>query len=97
MSRLLDITRDVCPMTTVKIGMALNRLAPAETLEVRVNEGALKNVIASLKADGHRVASADRRPHGFLLVVEKGGAGAGGSAGCGSASTAREPNEEVRP
>lgn len=98
MSRLLDISRDVCPMTTVKVGMALSRLAPGETLEVRVSEGALKNVIASLKADGHRIASADRRAQGFLLAVEKGGAGAAGaSAASGRASTVRERNKEVQP
>jgi len=97
MSRLLDITRDVCPMTTVKVGMALSRLAPAEQLEVRVGEEALKNVVAAVKADGHRIASADRRAHGFLLIVEKCGTGADGSAAGGRTSTARERSEEAQP
>jgi TusA-related sulfurtransferase len=97
MSRLLDISHDVCPMTTVKVGMALSRLAPAEQLEVRVSEEALKNVVASVKADGHRIASADRRAQGFLLVVEKGGAATGGSAAGGITSAAQKGNEEVQP
>ncbi|MHB8836994.1 MAG: hypothetical protein ACYC9Y_14995 [Candidatus Methylomirabilia bacterium] len=41
MTGLLDITRDVCPMTTVKVGMALARLAHGEELQVMVREAAM--------------------------------------------------------
>ena len=80
MTRLLDITHDVCPMTTVKVGMAMARLAPAEELQVMVREEALRNVVASLKADGHRIDSVGRREGLFLLRVEKGGGSASWSA-----------------
>lgn len=70
MTRLPDITRDVCPMTTVKIGMALARLAPAEELQVMVREEALRNVIASLKIDGHRIGSGG--PAGGVLLAARG-------------------------
>lgn len=75
MTRLLDITHDVCPMTTVKIGMAMARLAPAEELQVIVREEALRNVIDSLKTDGHRIESVGRQQELFILRVEKGGGG----------------------
>lgn len=78
MTTLIDITRDVCPMTFVKVKIALANIPPSDTLNVLLKEEALKNVIASLKSEGHRVASVGRREGAFLLEVEKrGGAGDG--------------------
>jgi hypothetical protein len=64
-------------MTTVKVGMAMARLAPAEELQVMIREEALRNVVGSLKADGHRIESVGRREEFYLLRVEKGGESAG--------------------
>ncbi len=71
---MLDITRDVCPMTFVKVKMALQTLPPAEKLGVLLKEDALKNVISSLKAEGHRISRVERRDAGYFLEVEKNGA-----------------------
>ncbi len=72
----LDITKDVCPMTFVKVKIALANVAPRGTLAVLLREEALRNVISSLKAEGHRVTGVSRREAAFLLEVEKnGGAG----------------------
>ena len=68
---LLDITGDVCPMTFVKVKMGLQKIAPPGKLAVRLKEDALKNVISSLKTDGHRIAGVSREGPIFLLVVEK--------------------------
>ena len=68
---LLDITGDVCPMTFVKVKMALQRVPPLATLTVRLKEEALKNVISSLKTEGHRVTNVTREGTIFLLEVEK--------------------------
>ena len=68
---LLDITGDVCPMTFVKVKMGLQRIGPAGTLNVRLKEEALKNVISSLKSEGHRIATVSREGPIFLLGVEK--------------------------
>lgn len=76
MNPVLDITRDVCPMTFVKVRMGLAKVAPSEKLNVLLREEALKNVISSLKAEGHRVTRVERRDGSFLLVVEKAGSGA---------------------
>jgi len=80
MTRLLDITHDVCPMTTVIVGMAMAPLAAAEELTVLVREEALRNVVASLKVDGHRIDSVGRQEGFYLLHMEKDGANASKSA-----------------
>jgi TusA-related sulfurtransferase len=69
----LDITRDVCPMTFVKVKMGLQRVPPLGTLTVRLKEEALKNVISSLKTEGHRVTNVSREEGVFLLEVTKAG------------------------
>ncbi len=71
MSATLDITKDVCPLTFVKVKMALSALPPTAILVVRLRAEALKNVIGSLKSEGHRVVSADREEPFFVLRVEK--------------------------
>lgn len=73
MKPLLDITGDVCPMTFVKVRMGLSKIGPSGKLTVRLKEGALKNVISSLKAEGHRVSRVTRQDGDFLLVVERDG------------------------
>jgi tRNA 2-thiouridine synthesizing protein A len=70
---LLDITGDVCPMTFVKVKMGLQKVAPAGTLKVRLKEEALKNVISSLKGEGHSVTNVAREEELFLLEVTKAG------------------------
>ncbi len=67
----LDITGDVCPMTFVKVKMGLQQVPPLGTLTVRLKEEALKNVISSLKTEGHRVTNVSREGTIFLLEVEK--------------------------
>ena len=70
---MLDITKDVCPMTFVKVKMGLETISPSGKLNVRLKEEALKNVISSLKAEGHRVTRVGRLDEAFLLEVEKKG------------------------
>ena len=70
---LLDITGDVCPMTFVKVKMGLQGIAQNGVLNVRLKEEALKNVISSLKAGGHRVTNVSREEGIFVLEVTKDG------------------------
>ena len=69
----LDITKDVCPMTFVKVKMGLAKIPPAGKLNILLAEEALKNVISSLKQEGHRVSQVSRQESAFLIVVEKEG------------------------
>ena len=78
MTPMLDITGDVCPMTFVKVKMGLAKIAPSETLNVLLKEEALKNVISSLKAEGHKVIKVVGRVDVYLLMVEKSGIGKDG-------------------
>ncbi len=68
---LLDITGDVCPMTFVKVRMALAGIAPGGRLTIRLREEALKNVVSSLKSEGHRVVGVSRDGGIFLLDVAR--------------------------
>lgn len=70
---LLDITKDVCPMTFVKVKMGLVKIPPGGALNVRLAEVALKDVISSLKQEGHRVTGVARQEGAFMIAVEKGG------------------------
>ena len=69
---LIDITGDVCPMTFVKVRMGLQKVAPKEGLAVRLRKEALKNVISSLKTEGHAVTGVSRTGDLFVLTVTKG-------------------------
>jgi tRNA 2-thiouridine synthesizing protein A len=71
---VLDITRDVCPMTFVKVKMGLTKVSTFGKLNILLKEEALKNVISSLKAEGHKVTRVERQDAVFLLEVEKDGA-----------------------
>lgn len=52
----LDITGDVCPMTFVRVKLALERLPPGALLGVRLNAGEpLRNVPRSVRAEGHEI------------------------------------------
>jgi len=73
---ILDITGDVCPMTFVKVKMGLTKIASSGKLKVLLKEEALKNVISSLKGEGHKVTRVERQDAAFLLEVEKNGASA---------------------
>ncbi len=56
MSKILDITKETCPMTFVKVKLALSRMAAGEQLVVHLKEGEpLNNVPASCEEQGYHV------------------------------------------
>ena len=74
MSERLDITREVCPMTFVRVKLKLETLAPGARLEV-VLKGTepLTNVPRSAAEQGHQVISLTPAGDGtHLLVLEVG-------------------------
>jgi TusA-related sulfurtransferase len=55
----IDITREVCPMTYVRVKLALERLETGQTLEVRLaGDEPWRNVPRSIIEDGHVVLEA---------------------------------------
>jgi TusA-related sulfurtransferase len=71
----VDITDVVCPVTFVKVKVALEEIEEGQTLEVRLNSGEpIQNVPRSLKDEGHKVTGVSQSEDGtFLLTVVKGG------------------------
>ena len=70
----LDITNEVCPMTFVKTRLALDRLAPGQTLLIRLrgNEPS-RNVPRTAVEQGHTVLSQHERPDGTTdLLLRRG-------------------------
>jgi TusA-related sulfurtransferase len=52
----IDITAEVCPMTFVRVKLALERLPAGALLVVRLNDGEpLRNVPRSVRAEGHEI------------------------------------------
>jgi TusA-related sulfurtransferase len=70
----VDITSAVCPVTFVRVKMALDDLEPGQILSVRLAEGEpVQNVPRSLKEEGHKVLKLSGRGDGtFDLLVRKG-------------------------
>ncbi|MBL28002.1 MAG: SirA protein [Rhodospirillaceae bacterium] len=70
----LDITDQVCPLTFVKTRLKIERIAPGETLEVRLNGGEpLENVPRSVRELGHTVLSQSREDgEVYRLLIRKG-------------------------
>jgi TusA-related sulfurtransferase len=68
----LDITKDVCPMTFVKVKVKLAKIAPGDRLEVLLGEGEpLKNVPRSAQEQGYRVLSVTSEGPYFKVIIEK--------------------------
>ena len=73
-NHVLDITREVCPLTFVKTKLLLERMAAGETAEIRL-KGAepVENVPRSVREHGHDVLSMEREDGGeiYLLRIRK--------------------------
>ncbi len=67
----LDITRDICPMTYVRVKLAMEKLERGAVLEVRLKgDEPTRNVPRSLKEDGHEVLSLEPLGDGtFRLLI----------------------------
>lgn len=72
--RELDISGEVCPMTFVRTRLALDRLAPGQTLLVLLKgEEPLANVPRTAVEQGHEVLAQEARPDGVTcLLLRKG-------------------------
>ncbi|MET0405182.1 MAG: sulfurtransferase TusA family protein [Cystobacter sp.] len=69
-TRTLDITREVCPMTYVRTKLALEALGEGEVLEVLLRGAEpLKNVPRNAREDGHEVLALEPRGEGLHRLV----------------------------
>ncbi|MBM4017551.1 MAG: sulfurtransferase TusA family protein [Planctomycetes bacterium] len=71
--RTVDVTGSRCPMTFVRVKVALDGLAPGEVLELVLLEGEqMQDVPKNLKDEGHRVLAVVRKGPKYHLLVRKG-------------------------
>jgi TusA-related sulfurtransferase len=73
--KFVDITDVVCPITFVKVKVAIEDVQDGQILSVKMNEGEpVQNVPRSLKEEGHRVIEIEDNKDGtFTILIEKGG------------------------
>ena len=71
----VDISDVVCPVTFVKVKVAIEELEDGQVIEVLINEGEpIQNVPRSLKDEGHKVLKIKNNQDGtYTMLVEKGG------------------------
>lgn len=66
----VDITKEVCPMTYVRVKLALERLVRGNILEVWLTgEEPLKNIPRSAREDGHEVLSLEAAGERSRLLI----------------------------
>jgi tRNA 2-thiouridine synthesizing protein A len=70
----IDITADICPMTFVRTRLALDRMAPGDTLLVRLKgDEPLRNVPRTATEQGHQVLSIETDSAGVsVLLIRRG-------------------------
>ncbi|HEY5300446.1 MAG TPA: sulfurtransferase TusA family protein [Acetobacteraceae bacterium] len=67
--QLLDITAEICPMTFVRTRLALDRLAPGQTLLVRLRgTEPVANVPRAAMEQGHEVLAQDTGADGVTSL-----------------------------
>jgi tRNA 2-thiouridine synthesizing protein A len=73
-TRQIDITSDICPMTFVRTRLALDKMAPGEILLVTLKgEEPLRNVPRSAAEQGHEVLSVETDSSGISrLLIRRG-------------------------
>jgi tRNA 2-thiouridine synthesizing protein A len=69
-TREIDITGDVCPMTFVRTRLALDRMAPGEILRIRLKgEEPMRNVPRTAAEQGHEVLSQETDSVGISTIL----------------------------
>ncbi len=73
-TREIDITRDACPMTFVRTRLALDKMAPGETLLVKLRgQEPLQNVPRTATEQGHEVLLLETDADGITrLLIRRG-------------------------
>ncbi len=69
---LLDITGDVCPMTLVRVRMALDKLTGGSVLRILMAGGEpVASIPRTLRDEGHEVLAVERQGDAFAVTVRK--------------------------
>jgi len=73
MKHFLDITKDHCPMTFVKVKLKLEKIDKGDQLEVLLTEGEpLRNVPKSAAEQGYKILNIEPQENGhYQVIIEK--------------------------
>jgi tRNA 2-thiouridine synthesizing protein A len=72
MDHYLDITKDHCPMTFVKVKVKLAQLEEGDRLEVLLSDGEpLNNVPRSAEEQGFKVLEVRENGQFYMVIIEK--------------------------
>ncbi len=71
MKKRIDITGDVCPMTFVRVKMAMEEIAEGESLEVILNKDDVSSVLSSVKTEGYHIVEAKDDGEHFRVIIKK--------------------------
>lgn len=73
-TREIDITNDICPMTFVRTRLALDKLSPGEVLLVKLKgDEPLRNVPRTATEQGHNVLKIETDSRGIsTLLIRRG-------------------------
>ncbi len=68
----IDITKEHCPMTFVKVKLALAKINSGDTLEVTLTgTEPLENVPGSAEEEGHKILSIEEIDNNYLIKILK--------------------------
>tara|TARA_S200000501_G_C20643564_1_gene664298 strand:- start:451 stop:672 length:222 start_codon:yes stop_codon:yes gene_type:complete len=68
----LDLTKDKCPITFVKIKIALEKLAQNKELSVKIKKGEeLDNMQGGLKELGYKIISKKKLTENIFIITVK--------------------------
>ena len=74
-SQFIDVTADICPITSVKVKLKLESMGVGELLEVKLCGAETRmNIARSANEDKHKVISVkpiNNNSNAFLLLIEK--------------------------
>ena len=73
-TREIDITNDICPMTFVRTRLALDKMSPGDVLLVRLKgQEPLRNVPRTATEQGHEVLNIETELSGISrLLIRRG-------------------------
>ena len=72
-SFILDISKEVCPITFVKVKILLDKMSPGSIAQILVKKGeAIENIPKSIEEEGHIVLKkTEQKNNNCLLLIRK--------------------------
>ncbi len=71
--QFIDITDEVCPMTSIKTKLKLKKMEPGGVLEVLVREGEpVENLPRTLEREGHRILEVRKEDNFYTVRIKRG-------------------------